>query len=151
MCKDSQSVHNTCTPSAFDQLNSNCKAAGCWIHPWAINLSLKITILLKILAFGIDGWVWRIDCILSFCNSNERERIVVNVLLSSQLQLEVKVLQVFIRFVCLVLYLLWIRFMSSNLCCISKSMMKHQPKPDWKSDFRWLVMDMIRGACLLLP
>ena len=46
-----------------------------------------------------------------------------------------------IWFIVLVLHLLLIRFMSSNLCCIIKSMMKHQQKPDWKSDLPWFSYD----------
>ena len=42
-----------------------------------------------------------------------------------------------IQFFVRVLQLLLIRFTPQNLFCISKSMMKHQQKLDWKLDPSW--------------
>ena len=46
-----------------------------------------------------------------------------------------------IRLVFHVLQLLPITFMLRNLCCISKFVMKHQQKSDWKSDPPWCSYD----------
>ena len=55
-----------------------------------------------------------------------------------------------VRFVFHVLRLLPIWFAQQNLCCISKSKMKHQQESIWKLDLSWLGM-VIGRACLLIP
>ena len=43
----------------------------------------------------------------------------------------------FFQLLSLSLYLLFIRFAASSLCCTSKSTMKHRQKADWKLDHPW--------------
>ena len=50
----------------------------------------------------------------------------------------------------LILHLLLFRFLSTNLCCITKCMMKHQQKPYWKLDLLLFSYSYSNHKCLFV-